>query len=79
MVRTIISLTEEEKAWVDNIASEEHVSMTAVIRTAIKHYRAEVEANQRPSFDELLHQTKGISKIKDGLAFQQKLRNEWDK
>lgn len=78
MIRTIVSLTEKEKAWLDKITAEEHVSMAAVIRQAINHYKDDLEKKRKPSFQQLLNQTKGIAKSKkDGLITQKKLRSEW--
>lgn len=79
MIRTVISLEPEEKAWIDQLASKEHVSMATVIRKAIQHYRDDVEAAQRPTFKELLKKTKGISELGDGLQYQMDIRSEWDK
>jgi hypothetical protein len=54
------------------------VSITEIVRRAIKAYRFQLEAESRPDRDSLLEQTKGIWKDGDGLAYQQKLRSEWN-
>ncbi len=78
MVRTVISLDSEDKAWLDRQARRERVPMTRLVRRAIQRLRKESEAN--PSrFDLLLHETAGLRKFGDGLTYQRKLRGEWDK
>jgi len=76
MIRTIISLAAEDKAWLDRKARQERTPMTRLVRRAIERLRKESEAH--PSrFDLLLRQTSGLSKSGDGLTIQRKLRAEW--
>lgn len=77
MVRTVISLDPELKAWLDKKAKESGKPMTAVVREALAEYRADQTARSRPSRPELLERTRGIWKQGDGLAWQRKLRDEW--
>ncbi len=80
MVRTIISLPESDKNWLSHEAQKNHTTMTAIIRIAVKHYRQESEHVTKPtSFKTLLKKTAGIWTSGDGLAFQKKLRSEWEK
>ena len=52
--------------------------MTRLVQRAIKRLRTESEAN--PSrFELLLRETSGLRDFGDGLAYQRKLRGEWDK
>ena len=77
MIRTIISLSPEDKAWLDRKAKEERVPMTRLVRRAIQRLRKETEA--KPSrFEALLRDTAGIRKSGDGLAAQRRLRSEWN-
>ena len=76
MVRTVISLEPDEKKWLDRKASQEHVSMTQVVRTAIEHFRKSTESGPG-SFRQLLAETKGIWKHGDGVKYQRKIRGEW--
>ena len=78
MIRTIISLDEESKEWLDRQAIQENISTAELIRTAVKKYRAEKKA-EAPSIDDLLKQTSGIWKAGDGLTYQRRLRKEWQK
>ena len=78
MIRTVISLDEESKEWLDQQARLEHVSTAELIRTAVRKYRAEKKREALPLSD-LLKQTSGIWKGGDGLAYQRRLRKEWQK
>ena len=78
MVRTVISLDPDDKAWLDRQARRERTPMTRLVRRAIQRLRKESEAH--PSrFDLLLRETSGSRKFGDGLAYQRKLRGEWIK
>jgi hypothetical protein len=79
MVRTIISLDPDDKAWLDRKAREERVPMTRIVRRAIRRMRE--ESGAEPSrFARLLRTTKGMGKSgADGLAAQRRLRREWDR
>lgn len=78
MVRTVISLDLEDKAWLDRQARRERIPMTRLVRRAIQRLRQEFEAN--PSgFERLLRETSGVRNFGDGLKYQRKLRGEWGK
>lgn len=78
MIRTLISLDPDDKRWLDRRAQEENVTMTQLVRTAIRRYREESEA-AAPSIETLLRQTAGIWKgERDGLEYQRRLRAEWE-
>jgi metal-responsive CopG/Arc/MetJ family transcriptional regulator len=78
MIRTVISLDEESKKWLDQQAREENISAAELIRTAVRKYRDEKRREALPLKD-LLKQTSGIWKRSDGLAYQRRLRKEWEK
>ncbi len=78
MIRTVIGLEPEDKDWLDQKAREEQVSMAALIRRAVHRYREETELNT-PSMEQLLQETAGLWKAKDGLAYQHRIREEWQK
>lgn len=77
MVRTVISLDPELKAWLDAKARASGQSMTATVREALAAYRAEEAKREQPTRAELLERTRGIWRQGDGLAWQQSLRDEW--
>jgi hypothetical protein len=78
MIRTLISLDPEDKAWLDRKAKQDRMPMARLVRQAIQRLRQESEA--KPSrFKVLLSETSGIGKAGDGLAIQRRLRREWDR
>ena len=77
MVRTVISLDEKDKRWLDRKAAKDHVSMAEVVRLAVRRMRSE-EAGQA-AFAELLDATAGLGTGEDGLTAQKRLRDEWNR
>jgi hypothetical protein len=76
MPRTIISLSDAEKDWLTRLAEAERVPMTEIVRRALALYRR--QSGERPSFDELLERSRGLWREGDGLAYQQRIRAEWE-
>ena len=76
MVRTVISLDAEDKAWLDQAARSERIPMTKLVRRAIRRLRQEQEAAPQ-GFERLLRETAGTWKAGDGLAYQRRVRAEW--
>lgn len=76
MVRTVISLDPEDKAWLDEAARREGVPMTEMIRRAVRRMR---EEEGKPSFKEILERSRGTWKHGDGLEYQVRIREEWDR
>ena len=76
MVRTVISLDEDDKRWLDRMAKREGVPMTELVRRAVRLYRRQAPTEGR-SLDELLQATSGLWKRGDGLRYQRRLRREW--
>ena len=77
MVRTVISLDRKDKEWLDRQARAQRVTMTELVRVAVRRFRAEQES-LRPGFDELLSRTSGLWRGEDGLAYQRRVREEWE-
>jgi hypothetical protein len=78
MVRTVISLDDDDKAWLDRAARSERIPMTRLVRRAIRRLREEQEAAPQ-GFERLLRETAGTWKAGDGLAALRRLRAEWDR
>ena len=80
MIRTLISLDEEDKQWLDQRAKQEGKTMTELVRTAVRQYREQQEraAGAKPTLEQLLEQTSGLWQGGDGLAAQLRAREEWD-
>jgi hypothetical protein len=75
MTRTVVSIDDDIKAWIDAKAAQEGVPMTELVRRALKQYRE----HEDQSVDSLLSETSGIWTAGDGLEYQQSLRDEWGK
>lgn len=78
MVRTVISLDPELKAWLDRKAKESGRPMTAVVREALATYRTAENERHGTSRSALLESTRGIWTQGDGLDWQRRLRDEWE-
>jgi len=78
MQRTIINLETEDRNWLASRAQVEHVPQTEVVRRALRFYRQKVEIPETPSFEELARATSGLRQGEEGLAAQQRLRDEWN-
>jgi predicted transcriptional regulator len=78
MPRTVINLDPKDKAWLDHEAKVRHVSMTELVRQAVRAYRTRQESLDRPNLQQALARTGGIWRSDDGLAYQRRLREEWD-
>ena len=76
MIRTVISLSDEDKDWLDRKAQEEGVPMTQLVRRAVVLLREHM-AKDPPTFEQLLESTRNMWPNEDGLEYQRKLRNEW--
>lgn len=78
MIRTVISLDPEDKAWLDRAAKAGGTRMTELVRRAIRQYRERSEAHPG-QFERLLRETAGTWKHGDGLAYQKRLRRDWNR
>jgi hypothetical protein len=76
MKRTLISLDEADKAWLDTAAAREGTSVTELVRRAVRLLR-EREPLERQRFDEILRRTQGLWREEDGREHQVRLRDEW--
>ena len=74
MIKTVISLENDIKAWIDIKAQRDGTSMTRLVEEALRRMKAQEEAD----FAQLLSKSSGIWTAGDGLAYQQELRDEWE-
>ncbi|MEE8621565.1 MAG: hypothetical protein V3W52_04510 [Syntrophobacteria bacterium] len=73
--RTIITLSEEDKQWLESYSRAHQISLAEAIRQGIRRLKdAELEKTYRT----IVQNTRGIWKEGDGLKYQRKLRSEWD-
>lgn len=77
MARTLINLPEDDKNWLDREARSRRVSMAELVRDAVRKYRVQQESLEHPSLHAALTRTRGIWRQGDGLAWQQRLRDDW--
>lgn len=77
LVRTVIRLDEEQKAWLDQQAGLRRVSMASLIRQAVSEFRIREQFGSAASFQEALKHTTGIWQTGDGLEHQERIREEW--
>jgi Ribbon-helix-helix protein, copG family len=75
MTRTVVSIDNDIKQWIDIKAAQEGVPMTELVRRALRQYRE----HEEQSVDRLLNETSGIWTAGDGLEYQQGLRDDWGK
>jgi hypothetical protein len=78
MIRTVISLNDSDKLWLDQQAALQHVPMTEVVRQAVQAMRASRQQSG-DDFLTLLANTSGIWHHGDGLAWQKTIREEWSR
>jgi hypothetical protein len=53
--------------------------MTELVRQAVRAFRVREESLSHPTMHTALEQTAGIWRRGDGLAYQQHVRDEWDR
>jgi len=73
--RTIITISEEDKRWLESYSSLRKVSVAEAIRQGIRKLK---EAELSENYQTLVNNTKGIWKKGDGLTYQKKIRDEWN-
>ena len=77
MPRTVVSLSHEDKSWLDLRAKTEGVSMTELVRRAVREYRARCDKGGSHQFLELLERTRGCWRQGDGMHYQDAQRDAW--
>jgi hypothetical protein len=73
--RTIITISEEEKRWLKSYSQRHRVSLAEAIRKGITCLKA---AEGAKTYKSLVQETTGIWSQGEGLAYQKRLRAEWD-
>ena len=79
MPRTLINMDRDDKVWLDREARTRKLPMTELVRRAIKNYRLREESHGRPTLQAALARTAGIWRQGDALAWQRRMRSEWDR
>ena len=73
--RTIITISEEDKRWLESYSSLRKVSVAEAIRQGIRKLK---EAELFENYQTLVSNTKGLWQKGDGLTYQKKIRDEWN-
>ena len=73
-IRTIITLSEEDKKWLESYSNVHQVSVAEAIRQGIRRLK---DAELKETYRVLVQSTKGLWKKGDGLKYQRKIRSEW--
>jgi len=78
MVRTIVSLPEDDKAWLDAYSHSHHRPKAEVIRRALHSFRRSVESG---GSRHALRATAGLWKDRggDAMKYVRDIRAEWDR
>lgn len=76
MVRTIVSLSEDDKRWLDQYSHNHHQAMAQTIRVAVKLFQKSAVSETK---NRILSETAGLLKDKaDSVRFVRQLRDEWE-
>jgi hypothetical protein len=78
LARTLINLSDEDKAWLDQEAKSRRIPMTELVRQAVHSYRLREQNLSSPNLQDALKQTSGIWNQGEGLQYQSRLRDEWE-
>ena len=75
MVRTIVTIEESDKRWLDRYSGKHHQSTAETIRLAIKEFQKKMQEGR---YQHVLKDTAGLLKGQgDSVRFVRKLREEW--
>lgn len=76
MVRTIVSLEEADKRWLDRYSGRHGLSTAEAIRQAIKDFQKRAQGED---YRRALKDTAGLLRGKDdSVPFVRKIRDEWE-
>jgi hypothetical protein len=72
--RTIITLPEEDKRWLQSYSRAHDISLAEAVRQGVQKLRI---SEQQELYRCLVDSTKGIWKKDNGLEYQENIRSEW--
>jgi hypothetical protein len=75
-MRVLIDLPDEDIQWLDRKAAELEISRAALVREIVAGFRVETG---RQGIERYFGAWKDRAEIKDGLQFQRRARDEWDR
>lgn len=76
MIRTLISLNEKDKRWLDSYSRRHGQSTAETVREAIRHFQ---QSDPEREKSELLEHTAGLWRGRgvDAMEYVKRLRDEW--
>jgi hypothetical protein len=74
--RTIITISEDDKKWLESYGRANKVSVAEAVRRGIYILR---ESSKKKTYQHLVKETEGIWKKGDGLKYQENERSEWER
>jgi hypothetical protein len=80
--RTLVSLPDDDKQWLDQEAAARGMPMTHLVQDAVAEYRVRARSRRAETLDDLLGTTAGLftrraGSPEDGATLQRRLRAEW--
>lgn len=72
--RTIITISDKDKLWLEAYSKSHGISMAETIRRGISELR---EKESEDLYKTMVQETQGIWEEGDGLEYQVKIRSEW--
>ena len=72
--RTIVTVSDEEKLWLENYSRTLGISMAEAIRRGIARLKVQ---EGKSTCQRIVKDSKGIWRKGNGLEYQKKLRSEW--
>lgn len=70
----IITVPEEDKAWLTSYSKANNISVAEAIRQAIRKLK---NGSEIETYRALLESTRGTWMNEEGLKYQEKIRSEW--
>jgi hypothetical protein len=75
-MRVLIDVPDEDLDWLDRKAAEQGKSRAALVREAIAEYRVE---KGKQGIERFFGIWRGRKDIGDGLEYQRRMRDDWDR
>jgi len=72
--RMIITLSEEDKRWLEGYSQAHRVSVAEAVRRSVRILR---RSSGRENYLQIVEGTRGLWKGQDGLKYQTEIRSEW--
>ena len=73
--RLIITIPDEDKLWLEGYSKVHKISVAEAIRQGIGQLK---RSQRHRTYRKIVESTSGIWKKSDGLAYQLKMRAEWE-